>query len=183
MKILIFLSARILAILLVLLLAYACQSSQPERSEAVDTSAEKDTLQYLSEPLVTDLYTADPSAHVFNDTIYIYPSHDVESGIPEDDLGSHFAMRDYHVFSMPSVGSKITDHGVALSVEEVPWAERQMWAPDAAERDGTYYLYFPAKDADSVFRIGVATSASPTGPFEPEAEPIAASLPRPGSQP
>jgi len=46
-----------------------------------------------------------------------------------------------------------------------------MWAPDANEKDGKYYLFFPAKAHDDIFRIGVATSNSPTGPFiaEPEA--------------
>ena len=28
-------------------------------------------------PLITHIFTADPSAHVFNDKIYIYPSHDI----------------------------------------------------------------------------------------------------------
>ena len=50
--------------------------------------------------LVPDLYTADPAVHIFNGKIFIYPSHDVESGIPENDNGDHFDMRDYHVFSM-----------------------------------------------------------------------------------
>ena len=54
----------------------------------------------ISQPLVTALYTADPSAHVFEGRIYIYPSHDVDAGDAFDDLGSHFAMEDYHVFSM-----------------------------------------------------------------------------------
>jgi hypothetical protein len=64
-----------------------------------------------------------------------------------------------------------TDHGVALHVNDVPWAEKQMWAPDAAEKDGKYYLFFPAKDHDGIFKIGVAISNSPTGPFiaQPEA--------------
>ena len=48
--------------------------------------------------LVPHLYTADPAVHFFNGKIYIYPSHDVESGIPENDNGDHFDMRDYHVF-------------------------------------------------------------------------------------
>ena len=52
-----------------------------------------------------------------------------------------------------------TDHGVALHVKDVPWADKQMWAPDAAEKDGKYYLFFPAKDHDGIFRIGVATSS------------------------
>jgi beta-xylosidase len=43
-----------------------------------------------------------------------------------------------------------------------------MWAPDAAYKNGKYYLFFPAKDKDGIFRIGVATSDSPTGPFTPE---------------
>ncbi|MEK7718815.1 MAG: alpha-N-arabinofuranosidase, partial [Bacteroidota bacterium] len=33
--------------------------------------------------LVKDLYIADPSAHLFNGKIYVYPSHDIEAGIPE----------------------------------------------------------------------------------------------------
>jgi hypothetical protein len=68
----------------------------------------QDPAKFLTQPLITDLYTADPSAHVFNGKIFIYPSHDIDAGIP-DDLGSHFAMRDYHVFSMDAIGGKIID--------------------------------------------------------------------------
>jgi hypothetical protein len=126
----------------------------------------------ISKPLVTDIYTADPSAHVFNGKIYIYPSHDIDAGTPENDNGDHFDMRDYHVLSMDSMGGPVTDHGVALDIKDIPWAGRQLWAPDVAFKDGTYYLYFPVKDKQDVFRIGVATSTSPTGPFKPEKEPI-----------
>jgi len=126
----------------------------------------------ISQPLVKHIYTADPSAHVFNGKIYIYPSHDIEAGIPFDDLGSHFAMEDYHVISMDSITSEALDNGVALHVKDVPWAERQMWAPDAAHKDGKYYLYFPAKKADDIFQIGVAVADSPVGPFVAEPLPI-----------
>lgn len=54
----------------------------------------------INDPLVTHIYTADPSAHVFDGKLYIYPSHDVEAGIPQNDNGDHFDMRDYHVLSM-----------------------------------------------------------------------------------
>lgn len=47
-----------------------------------------------------------------------------------------------------------------------------MWAPDAAFKNERYYLYFPVKDKSDIFRIGVATSSSPAGPFKPEAAPI-----------
>ncbi len=136
----------------------------------------KPTQKYLSEPLVTHIYTADPSAHVFNGRLYIYPSHDIECGVPMRDDGDHFRMEDYHVFSMASPGAEVVDHGVALHVDDVPWAARQMWAPDAACKNGKYYFYFPAKDAQGVFYIGAAVSDSPAGPFTPEPTAIAGSF-------
>jgi hypothetical protein len=126
----------------------------------------------ISQPLVSNIYTADPSAHVFNGKIYIYPSHDIDAGIPFNDNGDHFGMEDYHVISMESVTSEAIDNGLALHVDDVPWAERQMWAPDAAHKNGKYYLYFPAKRANGIFQIGVAISDSPIGPFLPEPEAI-----------
>jgi len=132
--------------------------------------------KYQSQPLVKHIYTADPSAHVFNGKIYIYPSHDIEAGVAENDNGDHFAMRDYHILSLDKIGGKVTDHGVALDIKNIPWAGRQLWAPDAAYKNGTYYLYFPVKDKQDIFRIGVATSKSPTGPFKAAATPIKGSL-------
>lgn len=126
----------------------------------------------ISQPLVQHIYTADPSAHVFNGRIYIYPSHDIEAGVKENDNGDHFDMRDYHILSMDSIGGKVTDHGIALDKNDIPWAGRQLWAPDAAYKNGTYYLYFPVKDKQDIFRIGVATAKKPTGPFKAEKEPI-----------
>ncbi|PCH71375.1 MAG: alpha-N-arabinofuranosidase [Bacteroidales bacterium] len=128
----------------------------------------------MKEPryLVDHLYTADPAVHVFNGKLYIYPSHDIESGIPENDNGDHFDMRDYHVFSMDDMEGEVTDHGVALDVKDVPWAGRQMWDTDAAHKNGRYYMYFPLKDKTDIFRIGVAVSDKPEGPFIPEARPM-----------
>src|SRR4051812_42247234 len=143
-------------------------------SIAQKSAAAKD--HYLAEPLIKDIYTADPSAHVFAGKIYIYPSHDIESGIPENDNGDHFDMKDYHILSMTTIPGKVKDHGVALSVKDIPWAGRQLWAPDAAYKNGTYYLYFPVKDKNDVFRIGVAASKSPAGPFKPQPKPIEGSF-------
>ncbi|MDA0780423.1 MAG: glycoside hydrolase family 43 protein [Bacteroidetes bacterium] len=126
----------------------------------------------LSAPLVRHIYTADPSAHYFNGKIYIYPSHDVDAGEAFDDLGSHFAMEDYHVISMDSIDSEAVDNGIALHIDDVQWAKQQMWAPDANEKNGKFYLFFPAKDYDGIFRIGVAVSDSPIGPFKAQPNPI-----------
>lgn len=126
----------------------------------------------ISQPLVSHIYTADPSAHVFDGKIYIYPSHDIDAGIPFNDNGDHFGMEDYHVLSMENIDAATVDNGVALHVKDVAWATRQMWAPDAAHKNGKYYLYFPAKRANGIFQIGVAVSDSPSGPFTPEPEAI-----------
>ena len=140
--------------------------------EYTDAELEALAARALSAPLVTHIYTADPSAHVFEGRVYVYPSHDIDAGIPFDDDGSHFGMEDYHVLRQDSPQSPAEDCGVALHVRDVPWAQRQMWAPDAAEKDGRYYLYFPAKCADGLFRIGVATGDRPEGPFAAEPEAI-----------
>ncbi len=86
-------------------------------------------------PIRTDIYAADPSARVFNDTLYAYPSHDIE--------GSRwFDMRDWHVLSTTDMQTW-TDHGVALSLDSLPWARKYAWAPDCAYRNGKYYFYYP----------------------------------------
>ncbi|WP_071146091.1 glycoside hydrolase family 43 protein [Bacteroides ihuae] len=122
--------------------------------------------------LVPGDYMADPAVHVFNGKLYIYPSHDRESGIPENDNGDHFDMCDYHVFSMEDIDGEVTDHGVALQVKDIPWAGRQLWDSDCAYKNGKYYLYFPLKDQTDIFRIGVAISDKPEGPFIPQPDPI-----------
>ena len=119
-------------------------------------------------PLVKHIYTADPSAHVFDGKIYIYPSHDVARDVPDDDNGDQYMMEDYHVLSMDNLDAECKDNGLALSQNDVPWVRDQMWAPDAIQYNGKYYLIFPAKDQEGIFRIGVAVSDSPVGPFSPQ---------------
>lgn len=170
----------VIAITISTIMAAGCQSGKESTTKGQQYASAKtgaaaeepQVLSALAEPLVTDIYTADPSAHVFEGKLYVYPSHDWEAGIPQNDNGDHFDMRDYHVFSMEEVGGEVTDHGMVLSVDDIPWAGRQLWAPDAAYKDGTYYLYFPLKDKQDVFRIGVATSDNPAGPFESEPAPM-----------
>lgn len=127
-------------------------------------------------PLVKHIYTADPSAHVFEGKLYIYPSHDLDHDGPSNDNGDQYKMEDYHVLSLEDFDSPVTDHGEALHLRDIPWASKQLWAPDAAYKGDTYYFYFPARDLEGNFRIGVATSASPAGPFAPEANYIEGSF-------
>lgn len=120
------------------------------------------------EPLLTNIFTADPSAHVFNDKIYVYPSHDLPHDGEDNDDGDEYRMEDYHILSLDSLDADCVDNGEALNMRDVPWVSKQMWAPDCAYKNGKYYLYFPARDKDGIFRIGVAVSDKPEGPFAPE---------------
>jgi len=123
-------------------------------------------------------YMADPSVHVWNDRLYIYPSHDWDAGVGDDDSGAEYEMKDYHVFSTDDLeavcrGEKqLTDHGCVLRLEDIPWASHQLWDNDVQEKDGKYYMYFPAKDKNDIFRTGVAVADKPEGPFIPLNDPI-----------
>lgn len=122
-----------------------------------------------NQPLISHIYTADPSAHVFEGKLYIYPSHDLEHNGPDnDDSGDQYMMEDYHILSMDDVHSPCVDNGEALHKKDIPWVGQQMWAPDAAYKNGTYYLFFPAKDKEGIFHIGAACSKNPAGPFTAE---------------
>lgn len=118
-------------------------------------------------------YMADPAAHVFNGKVFIYPSHDIEGAHGMDDDGGHFQMKDYHVLSVEDVmEGEVTDHGEILNIDQIPWAEQQMWDSDCVEKDGKYYLIFSAKDYSGVFHLGVAVADKPEGPFIPQSDPI-----------
>ncbi|GAA5030987.1 hypothetical protein GCM10011506_21710 [Marivirga lumbricoides] len=129
-------------------------------------------------PLINDQFTADPSARVFGDKVYVYPSHDIIATEGKGRIG-WFAMEDYHVFSSENL-TDWTDHGMIVHQNKVPWVKPEsysMWAPDCIERNGKYYFYFPTFPEDTVtygkgFRIGVAVADQPEGPFTPEAHPI-----------
>jgi hypothetical protein len=128
-------------------------------------------------PLIRDQFTADPSARVYGDRVYIYPSHDILANAQRGRIG-WFCMEDYHVFSSSNL-TDWKDHGVIVSQNKVPWVKPDsysMWAPDCIERNGKYYFYFPSTPKDSTiakgFTIGVAVANQPTGPFIPQEKPI-----------
>ena len=113
------------------------------------------------QPLVTHMYTADPAVKVFDGKLYIYPSHDIGNQNPDDGSGDHFWMEDYHVFSMDDITSPLVDHGQAIHLDDVEWAHAQFWDNDVAHKEGKYYMYFPSKDVDGIFRIRVAIADQP----------------------
>ena len=117
-------------------------------------------------PITNLAFTADPSAHVFNGRLYVYPSHDRNDA-------KEYDMTDYHVYSTDDL-QNWQDHGPVLDLADIPWAKKHLWAPDCAFKDGTYYFYFPANPkTPGPSMVGVATSPSPTSPFKPLDQPIA----------
>jgi len=130
------------------------------------------TYSFGQNPLITNQFTADPTARVFKGKLYIYPSHDVPCAEGQGFIG--FCMPDYHVFSSENL-TDWKDHGIVLTQNAVPWAEPdsyRMWAPDCVFKNGKYYYFFPAWAREKINgqgkRIGVAVADNPGGPFIPE---------------
>src|SRR5678810_603449 len=84
-------------------------------------------------PFITEMYTADPSAHVWQDgRLYVYASHDITPPRGCD------LMDQYHVFSTDDM-VHWKDHGEILRATQVPWSTPDgnfMWAPDCAYKNG-----------------------------------------------
>ena len=127
---------------------------------------------FAQNPVIKGLYSADPTARVFNGKVYLFPSHDIIS--PVEPERKWFCMEDYHVFSSEDLVNW-TDHGVILDQKNVPWGNPEgysMWAPDCVEKDGKYYFYFPNASKGRGFAVGVAIADRPEGPYVPQPEPI-----------
>jgi len=140
-------TSRILLIFSVVFMFISCG-----RNESDDIS-----FSNKGNPLIRHMYTADPSARVFSDRLYVFTSHDEDSA----DANQHFLMNNWHVFST----NNLTDwvgHGEIFSLDNISWADKQAWAPDCVERNGKYYFYFPVEQT----KIGVAVSNTPVGPFK-----------------
>ncbi len=133
---------------------------------------------FAQNPFIRDQFTADPSARVFGNKVYVYPSHDILAQEGKGRIG-WFCMEDYHVFSSENL-TDWTDHGMIVTQNKVPWVRPDsysMWAPDCIERNGKYYFYFPTAAKDTVtygrgFTIGVAVADKPEGPYIPQETPI-----------
>lgn len=116
---------------------------------------------FAQRPILPDFY-ADPSARVFGNTIWIYPSHDIAGS-------KGWNMVDWHCFSSKDMVNW-TDHGVIFGLKDITWADKFAWAPDCIKRNGRYFFYYPAD-----FQIGVAIAKSPSGPFsDPLGKPLIA---------
>ncbi len=134
-------------------------------------------IAFSQNPIIRNMYSADPSARVFRDKVFLYPSHDILATPGKGRVG-WFCMEDYHVFSSSDL-TDWTDHGIVVTQNKIPWVKPDsysMWAPDCIYRNGKYYFYFPTAPKDSTygrgFAIGVAIADKPEGPYVPQPTPI-----------
>lgn len=116
-----------------------------------------------SNPFVSHMFTADATARVWEDgRLYVYPSTDVA---PSSEW--YETMDGYHIFSTDDM---ITwkDHDEFLHSRDVDWGTDKggyMWAPDCVYKDGIYYYYFPHKNKEMEWELGLATSEKPASGF------------------
>ncbi|MDQ8203959.1 glycoside hydrolase family 43 protein [Pelagicoccus sp. SDUM812003] len=115
-------------------------------------------------PIVTDMFTADPAPLVHDDTLYIYTGHDIQN-----ETDRFFKMQDWYCFSTENMVD-YKNHGPLLTVEDFEWASGDAFASHVTERDGKFYWYVSIRHGsirvNEGFSIGVAVSDSPTGPFK-----------------
>jgi hypothetical protein len=111
-------------------------------------------------PVVTNIYTADPDAFVLDGRFYLDTDRD------EAPLGANdFVMREWHLYSSADM-VHWTDHGVRMNLATFAWANRNAWAAQMIHRDGKFFWYVPVqKAAGNSMSIGVAVADSVLGPF------------------
>lgn len=110
-------------------------------------------------PIIQTVYTADPAPMVFNDTVYLYTTHDEDSTVR-----NFFTMNDWRCYSSTDMVNW-TDHGSVLSYKDFSWSRGDAWAGQCIYRNGKFYFYVPVNQKNGGNAIGVAVSDSPTGPF------------------
>lgn len=116
-------------------------------------------------PIIKDIFTADPAPIVYKNTVYLYTGHD---GATTED--TNYKMPDWRVYSSKDMVNW-KDHGSPLSPSTFSWATGDAYAAQCIERGGKFYWFvstFHKEDENSKggAAIGVAVSDNPTGPFK-----------------
>jgi len=156
-----------------------------KRSFLIAAVALMGTTVVAQNPIIRDQFSADPSALVVGDKVYVFPSHDIKAPA-EYARKDWFCMADYHVFSSENL-TDWTDHGMIVSQWSAPWVNEKgysMWAPDCKQNpnNGKYYFFFPAgakpmptadgRRSMGGNRVGLCIADNPEGPWIPQETPI-----------
>lgn len=140
----------------------SCQNQKTEPLKSAENKNVNTKQLAVNNPVIKDVFTADPAALVHKDTVYLFTGHDVA---PND--FNFYKMDEWLVFSSTNMVDW-KSYPVPLKVSDFKWAIADAWASQVIERDGRFYWYVSVEHDDSKpgKAIGVAVSDSPTGPFE-----------------
>lgn len=115
----------------------------------------------VGNPIIKDMFTADPAPFVHDDTLYIYTGHDEQI-----EGGEGFVMNDWQLFSTTDM-KNYRSHGAVLKTTDFSWANGQAWAAHTVEKNGKFYWYVTVEHATIPGKaIGVAVADHPTGPWK-----------------
>ncbi|HSC52947.1 MAG TPA: glycoside hydrolase family 43 protein [Phnomibacter sp.] len=121
-------------------------------------------LNAQNNPILKNIFIADPAPLVFKDTVFLYAGEDTAA---EGTNG--YRMPHWKVFSSTDMVNW-TDRGVALRPTDFSWAVKDANAAHVISRNGKFYWYVSVlhkQDSNSSggVAIGVAVADNPTGPF------------------
>ncbi|SMO39809.1 Glycosyl hydrolases family 43 [Gracilimonas mengyeensis] len=111
-------------------------------------------------PIIRDVFTADPAPLVYQDTVFLYVGHDIATG---DEM---FNIDEWLVYSSTDM-KNWEAHGPAMQALDFDWSEGNAWASQVIEKNGKFWFYTTTIDKNTEGdAIGVAVSDKPTGPFK-----------------
>ncbi len=114
-------------------------------------------------PVITDIFTADPAVLVEGDTLWMFTSHDMKATKDVDpNKNGGYEMEDWQLFSTTDL-RHWTQYPCPLRITDFTLADsHQAFAGQAIKRNGKYYWYISTNWCG----IGVAVSDKITGPYK-----------------
>lgn len=118
---------------------------------------------HAQNPIVPNIGLNDPHIHIFNDTAYLYATHDKSND------NQSFVMEDWWIWSSPDLVNWKKESVLKPEDTYIGKSFTGCWATDAAYRNGQYFWYFSEKNQQS----GVVLGPSPVGPWsDPLGKPL-----------
>tara|TARA_R110002049_G_scaffold184541_2_gene352800 strand:- start:161 stop:1156 length:996 start_codon:yes stop_codon:yes gene_type:complete len=148
-------------ILFGLIIIVSCKNEKVENIEVSENTIISKKPLKINNPIVTDKYTADAAAIVYDSKVYLYAGHDVA---PND--FNFYKMDEWLVYSSSDMVNW-EEHPVPLKTSDFKWASGDAWASQVIERNGKFYWYVTVEHGSIHGKaIGIAVSDSPIGPFK-----------------
>tara|TARA_R110002049_G_scaffold200047_2_gene370614 strand:- start:350 stop:1696 length:1347 start_codon:yes stop_codon:yes gene_type:complete len=114
-------------------------------------------------PIVPNKGLNDPHIHIFNDTAYVYASHDKSID------NKKFVMEDWWVWSSPDLVNWTERSRLKPENTYIGKPFESSWATDVGYKNGKYYWYF----SEGNEQTGVVVGDTPVGPWkEPLGKPL-----------